>query len=79
MLVVLAFGVRWMGACRMESSSLVNRLGSGRAHPHDLGRLHHTCCDEGLVLFWSLKRWDWTAWSGAEEGEDGQHPAVLVG
>jgi hypothetical protein len=28
MLVVLAFGVRWMGACRMESTSLVNRLGS---------------------------------------------------
>src|SRR5215207_5628412 len=30
MLVVLAFGVRWIGACRIESTSLVNRSGSGR-------------------------------------------------
>jgi hypothetical protein len=33
MLVVLAFGMAWMGACRMESTSLVNRSGSGRALP----------------------------------------------
>jgi hypothetical protein len=38
-----------------------------------------TRCDVGPVLLWPLKHWDATAWSGAEEGEDGQHPAVLVG
>src|SRR4029450_11549982 len=27
----------------------------------------------------AVERWDSTAWSGAEEGEDGQYPAVLVG
>jgi hypothetical protein len=36
MLVVLGFGVRWMGACRMESTSLVNRSGSGRTHSKTL-------------------------------------------
>jgi hypothetical protein len=38
-----------------------------------------TGCDEGPVLLWPLQRWDSMAWLGAEEGEDGQHPAVLVG
>jgi len=35
-LVGVAFGVVLAGACRMESTSLVNRSGSGRAHPKTL-------------------------------------------
>src|SRR4029453_18251663 len=27
----------------------------------------------------AVERWDSTAWSGAEERQDGQYPAVLVG
>src|SRR4029453_16259902 len=38
-------------------------------------------CAEGRkpCRWGALERSYWTVWSGAEEGEDGQHPAVLVG
>jgi hypothetical protein len=42
------------GACRMESTSLVNRSGSGRARPKTLPSLRHTRCDKGPVPFWPL-------------------------
>jgi hypothetical protein len=42
-------------------------------------RLRHTRSDEGPVSFRPLKRSDSKARSGAEEGEDGEHPAMLVG
>ena len=48
-LVVLAFRVSWTGACRMESTSLVNRSGSGRAHPKILSACG-TRCDEGPIF-----------------------------
>jgi hypothetical protein len=79
MLVVLAFRMAWMGACWIESTSLVNRSGSGTSPPHDLVRLRRMHCAERLVPFWPVEALGSTGWSGAEEGEDGQHPAVLVG
>jgi hypothetical protein len=34
----------------MESTSVVNRSGSGRARPKILSALRHACCDEGPVF-----------------------------
>ena len=59
----------------MESTSLVNRSGSGRACPKTVSD-RGTRCDEGPDLAVGVLLW--MVWSGAEEGEDGEHPAVLV-
>src|SRR5918995_5966773 len=76
-LVGVTFGWCWTRASRTESTSLVNRSGSVRAPSQDLVRLRHTPFDEGPVRTWPLERP--AAWSGAKEGQDGQHPAMLVG
>jgi len=74
----LAFGVVLEDAYLIESTSLVNRPGSVRACLKDVVRLRHADCDEGWVLtaHCSVRQ---TTWSGAKEGQNGKHPAMLVG
>jgi hypothetical protein len=75
----LAFEVVLEDASRIESTSLVNRSGSGRAGLKTLSACGTRGCEEGRVLPAHCSASRQTTWSGAKEGQNGKHPAVLVG